>query len=65
MIDESFGVVGLAIPFEQFRSLPRNPAYEYEYPDGRAVLSPRPKIDGAGLDLGPRPVVGPSTTPGR
>jgi GNAT superfamily N-acetyltransferase len=59
MIDEWFEVIELAIPFERFLTLPRNPAYKYEYYDGRAVLSPRPKVYQAVLDVRPGPVVEP------
>jgi GNAT superfamily N-acetyltransferase len=54
MIDDWFETVELAIPFDRFLALPRNPAYKYEYYDGRAVLSPRPKSYHAALDLQPR-----------
>lgn len=56
MIDEFFEVIRLAIPFEQFLTLPRNSAYKYEFFGGRAVLTPRPKVYQAILELRPGPV---------
>src|SRR5271154_3571810 len=40
----------LKISFADFLRLPRNNAYKYEYLDGRACLSPRPKYYHALLD---------------
>ncbi len=48
--------IELPITFDQFHTLPRNPAYKYEYFDKRAVLSPRPKAFSCVLDLKPTPV---------
>jgi len=44
-------VLQLPLTLEQFHQLPRNPAYKYEYLDGKAFLSPRPKHFHARLDL--------------
>ncbi len=46
---------GLQLPLtaEQFHRLPRNAAYKYEFLDGHAYLSPRPKFFHALLDLAP------------
>ncbi|HEY6156895.1 MAG TPA: GNAT family N-acetyltransferase [Gemmatimonadales bacterium] len=41
----------LPIAFSEFERLPRHPAYKYEYFDGRAVLTPRPRYARALLDL--------------
>jgi GNAT superfamily N-acetyltransferase len=41
----------LAISFAEFLALPRNNAYKYEYLDGHAYLSPRPRFYHAVLDL--------------
>jgi GNAT superfamily N-acetyltransferase len=41
----------LALSWDEFHRLPRNAAYKYEYLDGRAYLSPRPKTYHALLDL--------------
>ncbi|HVL11967.1 MAG TPA: GNAT family N-acetyltransferase [Gemmata sp.] len=40
---EHFPRIELPLTIEQFHRLPRNAAYKYEYIDGRAVLSARPK----------------------
>ncbi len=58
MRDEWFPHVELQISWEQFHQLPRNAAYKYEYFDGKAWLSPRPKFYRALLSLQPgEPVV--------
>ncbi len=44
-------VIELRVTPEQFNQLPRNPAYRYEYLDGIALLTPRPKHFHAMLDL--------------
>jgi GNAT superfamily N-acetyltransferase len=44
-------VVRLRMSLRQFHRLPRCPAYKYEYFGGRAVLTPRPKLYHALLDL--------------
>ncbi len=51
MMHEWFATIELPLTWQQFRQLPRNPAYKYEYFDGRAWLSPRPKSYHAVLDL--------------
>jgi GNAT superfamily N-acetyltransferase len=51
MCDEWMPVVRLPIAFEQFAQLPHNAAYRYEYLDGAALLSPRPRFYHAVLDL--------------
>ncbi|MBX9581705.1 MAG: hypothetical protein K2X87_15490 [Gemmataceae bacterium] len=50
---EHFRVVELPLSIDEFRRLPRNPAYKYEYFGGRAVLSPRPKLFSCARDLSP------------
>jgi GNAT superfamily N-acetyltransferase len=51
MCDEWMPAIKLRISMDEFRQLPRNPAYKYEYFDGHAHLSPRPKFHHARLDL--------------
>ncbi len=51
MIDDWFERIELPLSFDQFRTLPTNPSYKYEYFGGRAVLTPRPKCYQAVLDL--------------
>jgi GNAT superfamily N-acetyltransferase len=51
MIDDWFSAIELPLTWQQFRQLPQNPAYKYEYFDGRGWLSPRPKSYHAVLDL--------------
>jgi GNAT superfamily N-acetyltransferase len=51
MIDDWFSAIDLPITWQQFWQLPRNPAYKYEYFDGRGWLSPRPKSGQAVLEL--------------
>src|SRR5271157_1650409 len=51
MIDEWFSAIELPLTWQQFWQLPQNPAYKYEYFDGRAWLSPRPKSHHAVLHL--------------
>jgi ribosomal protein S18 acetylase RimI-like enzyme len=43
--------IKLALTLQEFEQLPRNPSYKYEYLDGKAHLSPRPKHYHAVLDL--------------
>ena len=50
--------IELPITIDQFHTLPQNSAYKYEYWDGRAVLSPRPKSQRGVLDLRPLPKEG-------
>jgi GNAT superfamily N-acetyltransferase len=49
--DEWMPPLELTINPEQFHHLPRHPAYRYEYHDGLARLSPRPRYYHALLDL--------------
>ncbi|MGD9856256.1 MAG: hypothetical protein AB7U20_15030, partial [Planctomycetaceae bacterium] len=42
-IEQWFPSVKLPLSWEQFRQLPQHPAYRYEYRDGEAWLSARPK----------------------
>jgi GNAT superfamily N-acetyltransferase len=51
MSHEWFSPIELPISRRQFRQLPRNPAYRYEYTDGRAWLLPQPELCSAVLDL--------------
>lgn len=51
MCDEWMQPVRLPMTIEQFRKLPRNAAYKYEYFEGQAWLSPRPRFFHALLDL--------------
>lgn len=51
MIDDWFRPIELTIPFSVFATLPRHAAYKYEYFDGRAVLTPRPRHLQATVDL--------------
>ena len=44
-------VLQLPLTIEQFHQLPRNPAYKYEYVQGKALLTPRAKHYHALLDL--------------
>jgi hypothetical protein len=53
MADSHFHRIELRVSFKDFLRLPQNSAYKYEYFDGRAVLSPRPKCHRAVLDLRP------------
>ncbi len=46
-------LVKLRMTLREFRRLPRHPAYKYEYIDGEAWLSPRPRTYHALLDLRP------------
>ena len=43
--------IKLPLTIEQFHQLPRNPAYKYEYIDGEAWLTARPKAYHALLTL--------------
>jgi GNAT superfamily N-acetyltransferase len=51
MMHEWFSAIELPLTRQQFRQLPQNPAYKYEYFEGHARLSPRPKSYHATLDL--------------
>jgi GNAT superfamily N-acetyltransferase len=46
-------LVKLRMTPREFRQLPRHPAYKYEYIDGRAWLTPRPRTYHAVLELRP------------
>lgn len=59
MIDRWFSTIRLPLTAEQFHRLPRDAAYKYEYFDGQALLTPRPKQYHAVLEL--RPVEVPPT----
>lgn len=51
MVHDWFSAIELPLTWQQFWQLPRNPAYKYEYFDGRGWLTPRPKSCHAMLDL--------------
>ena len=51
MLDRWFSVIRLPMSWRQFLRLPVNPAYNYEYFDKTACLTPRPKFYHARLDL--------------
>jgi GNAT superfamily N-acetyltransferase len=51
MCDEWMQPLRLPISFDEFHKLPRNAAYKYEYFDGAAWLSPRPRFYHGVLDL--------------
>ncbi|HEY7326131.1 MAG TPA: GNAT family N-acetyltransferase [Gemmataceae bacterium] len=51
MCDEWMPRLELPLTFEQFRQLPRNAAYKYEYFDELVWLNPRPRYYHALLDL--------------
>jgi GNAT superfamily N-acetyltransferase len=53
MCDEWMPTIELPLSLEQFRRLPRNPAYKYEYLNGKAYLTPRSRHYHAMLDLHP------------
>jgi len=55
MLDDWYRTLHLPMTVEQFHALPRNPAYKYEYIDGQAWLTPRPRSFNALLELKPRP----------
>jgi hypothetical protein len=55
MCDHWMPVIKLSLSWEQFRQLPRNAAYKYEYLEGDTYLSPRPRHFHALLDLQPLP----------
>jgi GNAT superfamily N-acetyltransferase len=65
MCDEWMPRVELPLTWQQFQQLPRNGAYKYEYINGQAWLSPRPRYYHALLDLealAERPLEGVSRT---
>src|SRR2546430_11526935 len=51
MCDQWMPTIELPLSIEQFRQLPRNPAYKYEYLGGKAYLSPRARHYHAVLEL--------------
>jgi GNAT superfamily N-acetyltransferase len=51
MCDEWMQPLRLTMTIDEFHKLPRNPAYKYEYFDGAAWLSPRPRFYHGLLDL--------------
>jgi GNAT superfamily N-acetyltransferase len=51
MVDRWFFGIELPLSLEDFRRLPTNPAFKYEYIAGRALLTPRPKECHGLLDL--------------
>lgn len=53
MIDRWFSRIKLPLTFEQFRKLPRNASYKYEYIEGETWITPRPKQYHAMLELRP------------
>lgn len=55
MCDRWMPIIELPLTIEQFRQLPRNPAYKYEYLNGKAYLSPKARHYHAVLDLQPKP----------
>lgn len=57
MCDEWMPFVQFPIASEQFRQLPRHPAYKCEYIQGEACLTPRPKFYHGLLDLARVPPV--------
>jgi GNAT superfamily N-acetyltransferase len=65
MLDQWFSVIRLPLSWRQFRRLPQNPAYKYEYLDKIACLSPRPKFYHARLDLDDREVEPPDAIEAR
>ncbi|SRR5579883_641869 len=51
MLERWFSVIKLPMSWRQFHRLPQNPAYQYEYRDKAAWLSPRPRFQSARLEL--------------
>lgn len=58
MCDHWMPTITLPITAEQFRQLPRHPAYRYEYVEGKAVLTPYGMHYHALMDLAPMDVPG-------
>jgi hypothetical protein len=52
-MDEHYRQIKLKMSFDEWLHLPRNAAFKYEYYDGYAVLSPRPKTFSCVRDLSP------------
>jgi GNAT superfamily N-acetyltransferase len=64
MCDEWMPTIKLELTKDQFHQLPRNSAFRYEYLEGRAYLSPRPRHYHAWLDFSsPLPEAGPPCLP--
>src|SRR5262249_21947055 len=61
MLHDWYRAVRLPIGLEEFQRLPRHPAFQYEYADGAALLSPRPRTLNALLTLRPH-VIPPAET---
>jgi GNAT superfamily N-acetyltransferase len=59
MCDDWMPAFKVQLTVAQLRQLPRNPAYKYEYLEGQAYLTPRPKHYHALLELKPVPVASP------
>lgn len=55
MLERWYRPIRVKMTMRRFGTLPRHPAYRYEYRDGHAWLTPRPKSYGALLDLEQRP----------
>ena len=51
MIDDWFLTIEVPLTWDKFWQLPRNPAYKYEYFDGKGWLTPRPQSYHAILEL--------------
>ena len=51
MCDEWMPTLSIAMTIEDFRRMPRNAGYKYEYLGGHALLTPRPMTHHAKLDL--------------
>jgi GNAT superfamily N-acetyltransferase len=60
MCDEWMTSLALPLTDEQFRRLPRSPAYRYAYHEGVAWLNPRPRYHHVLLDLAAAPAPRPS-----
>src|SRR5262249_33245419 len=57
MLDQWYRPLHLPMTLEQFHQLPRNPVYKYEYIDGQAWLTPRPRTFNALMHLAPQPAL--------
>lgn len=57
MIEKWFRAVHVPMTIDQFHLLPRHAAYKYEYIEGEAWLSPRPRTFNALLELRRQPAV--------
>jgi GNAT superfamily N-acetyltransferase len=58
MCDEWMPLITLPLTVDQFRQVPRNSAYKYEYLEHQALLTPRPRHYHALLDLRPLETTG-------